>query len=68
MMGGDNQRLMQLSKNLVVPRWMSEDIVEDGVTYELLYAIYGNKTYRVQNILKYYKNSTRVILDIQELR
>lgn len=67
-MGGDNQRLMRNSKNLVVPKWVTQDIVEDGKTYELLYVTYEGKEYRVQNILKYYKQSMRMILDIEELR
>lgn len=67
-MGGDNQRLMRNSKNLVVPRWTTEDIVQDDVTYELLYVHYHNKKYRVQQILRQFRTNTRVLLDIEELR
>lgn len=68
-MGGDNQRLMRLSKNLVVPKWTTLDIIdENDLRYELLYADYQGLHYRVQNILKYYKMNQRMILDIEELR
>lgn len=69
-MGGDNQRLMRLSKNLVVPKWTTEDIIdiENNLRYELLYVDYQGLHYRVQNILKYYKMNQRMILDIEELR
>lgn len=69
-MGGDNQRLMRNSKNLVVPRWTTEDVIgeDDGLTYELLYVIYNNKKYRVQQVLRQFRTNTRVLLDIEELR
>lgn len=68
-MGGDNQRLMRLSKNLVVPKWVTNDVYdENNLRHELLYVNYQGLKYRVQNILKYYKMNTRMILDIEELR
>lgn len=68
LMGTDNQRLMRNSKNLVAAKWETEDIVENGVTYELMYVIYNNKTYRVQHILRQFRTNTKVLLDIEELR
>lgn len=68
MMSGDNQRLMRLSKNLVVPKWNTEDIVVDGVTYELMYVTYNNKEYIVKEILRQFRTSTKVLLDIEEMR
>lgn len=69
LMGGDNQRLMRKSKNIVVPRWMTDDFAVDGVRYELLYVDYNGVRYRVKNLLKYYQmEQTRSILDLEELR
>lgn len=68
MMSGDNQRLMRLSKNLVVPKWTTEDVVENGVTYELMYVTYNNKEYRVKEILRQFRTQTKVLLDIEEMR
>lgn len=65
---GDNQRIMRNSKNLVVSRWVTEDVVENGKEYELMYVVYNNKNYRVQQILRQFRTNTRVILDIEELR
>lgn len=64
-----NQRSMRLSKNIVVPRWVCEDIVEDGTRYELTYVIINGLKYSVKQTLIYFKMATtRRILDIQELR
>lgn len=69
LMDSENQRFMRKSKNLVAPKWVENDIVEDGVTYMLLYVIYNGLKYRVRNILKYYEmEQTRVILDVEQLR
>ena len=65
---GDNQRIMRLSKNLVVPRWTTEDIIEDENAFELMYVDYRGKRYRVQEILRQFRTNTRVLLDIEELR
>ena len=68
LMGGDNKRLMRKSKNIVVPRWMTEDFTQDGVRYELLYVRYNGLKYRVRNLLKYFEmEQTRSILDLEEL-
>ena len=68
LMGQDSQRLMRNSKNIVVPRWATEDVVEDGVTYELMYVKYMGLKYRIQQILRQYRTNTRVIIDMEELR
>lgn len=68
LMSGDNQRLMRLSKNLVVNKWQTLDIVDEDITYELMYVDYKGKRYRVQEILRQYRTSTKVLLDIEELR
>lgn len=69
LMGGDNKRLMRKSKNIVVPRWMTEDFTDDdGVRYELLYVVYNGLKYRVRNLLKYFEmEQTRSVLDLEEL-
>lgn len=67
-MGDDNQRSMRLSKNIVVPIWATDDIVEDGVRYELMYIVYNGLNYRVKEILKYYKQSKQMVLDVEEVR
>lgn len=68
MTSGDNQRIMRKSKNLEVPRWATEDVVKDGVRYELMYVVYHNIVYRVQQILRQYRTNKRVLIDIEELR
>lgn len=68
MTGGDSQRIMRNSKNLVVPRWATDDVVKDGITYELMYVKYNDKNYRVQQFLRQFRTNTRVLLDIEELR
>ena len=68
MMGTQNQRIMRKSKNFVVPRWVVDDIVENGVRYQLLYLTYNNVEYAVKQVLKYFKMETRAILDCEELR
>lgn len=65
---GQDQRNMRLSKNIVVPKWLTEDHIYDGKRYELLYVEFGGIRYHVKNVLKYYKSSLRMILDIEELR
>ena len=65
---GDSQRIMRNSKNLVVDKWQTEDVVKDGITYELMYVTYNNKEYRVQQILRQFRTSMQVLMDIEELR
>lgn len=63
-----NQRSMRLSKNIVVPRWVVDDIIEDGVRYELMYLRFKGIRYSVKQTLRYFKMATRMILDVQEVR
>ena len=71
----EQQREMRLSRNLVIPTYLTEDIYCDGKRYELMYCYYDGLKYKVKNILKYKgdKNDRgytrqKMILDIQELR
>lgn len=64
----DQQRNMRLSRNLVLPTYLTEDRQEDGINYELMYCNYLGKRYRVRNILKLRGTRQRMILDIQEVR
>lgn len=71
----DQQREMRLSRNLVIPSYLTQDLIVDGKRYELMYCLYDGKKYKIRNILKYKANryaqgNTRqkMILDIQELR
>jgi len=59
---------MRNSKNLIAPRWTTEDIVENGETYEFMYVTYEGKKYRVQQILRQFRTNKQVIVDIEELR
>lgn len=68
LMGSQNQRIMRKSKNFVVPRWVVNDIVQDGTRYQLLYLTYNNVEYAVKQVLRYFKMENRVILDCEELR
>lgn len=68
MTAGNNQRSMRNSKNLEVPRWVTDDVVENGVTMELMYVNYKDKDYRVQQVLRQFRTNTRVLIDIEELR
>lgn len=65
---GDAQRMMRNSKNLIAPRWTTEDIIQDGDEYELMYVTYEGKKYRVQQILRQFRTNKQVIVDIEELR
>lgn len=73
----DQQREMRLSRNLVIPTYLTEDVFDcEDKRYELMYVIYDGRKYKVKNILKYsgsrngIRNHTRqrMVLDIQELR
>ncbi len=68
MVGGDSQRIMRNSKNLEVPKWATLDIYDGGIEYELMYVVYHDKKYRVQQILRQYRTEKRVLIDIEELR
>jgi len=60
--------MMRNSKNLIAPRWTTEDIIQDGDEYELMYVTYEGKKYRVQQILRQFRTNKQVIVDIEELR
>lgn len=71
----EQERNMRLSRNLVIPTYLTEDILKDGNKYELMYVLYRGLRYKVRNILKYRANrfsqgKTRqlMVLDIEELR
>lgn len=65
----NQERNMRLSRNLVIPTYLTNDIVDcDGNVYELMYCIFDKKKYKVRNILKMRNTRQRMILDIQELR
>ena len=64
----DQQRNMRLSKNLVLPSYLTEDRQENGINYELMYCQYHDKRYKVKKILKLRGTRQRMILDIQEVR
>ena len=64
----DQQRNMRLSRNLVVPTYLTQDISVEDKMYELMYVDYQSKHYRVRNILKLRGTRQKMILDIQEIR
>lgn len=64
----DEQRLMRLSRNLIVPTYYVKDIQENGLNYELSYVNYEGKKYKVRNILKVKHTRLNMLLDIHELR
>lgn len=63
----DRERNMRLSRNLIVPTYFTLDQQIDGVNYELMYVNFGDKKYRVRNILKVKGTRQRMLLDIQEV-
>lgn len=63
----DQSRNMRKSRNILVPTFLTQDIVENGVRYELLYVVYNDRRYKVRNILKARKTRRTMILDIQEV-
>ena len=64
----DQQRNMRQSRNLVVPTYLTEDLEISGKRYELMYAMYDGRKYKVRNILKLRDTRQSMILDIQEVR
>lgn len=64
----DQQRNMRLSRNLVVPTYLTKDIEQDGKHYELMYVNYDGRKFKVRNILKLRGTRQQMILDIQEIR
>ncbi len=65
----NQQRNMRLSRNLIVPTYLTEDIFDcDDQRYELMYCVYDKRKYKVRNILKLRNTRQRMILDVQEVR
>lgn len=64
----NNQRQMRLSRNIVVPSFQVEDIVIENIPYELMYAMYDGKKYKIANILTKKSTRAQVILDLQQVR
>ena len=64
----DEQRLMRLSRNLIVPSYYVKDIQENGLNYELSYVNYEGQKYKARNILKVKHTRLNMLLDVQELR
>lgn len=71
----DEERNMRLSRNLVIPTYLTNDVILDGNRYELMFVIYQGRKYKVKNILKYKANKysegktrQKMILDVEELR
>lgn len=64
-----NQRIMRLSKNIAIYKYLAEDRTDsDGNRYELSHVEICGKKYKIQNILKHKGSYLKVILDCQELR
>lgn len=64
----DQQRNMRLARNLVIPTYLTEDVNDLDIEYELMYVNYDSKKYRIRNILKMKNTRQRMILDIEEVR
>lgn len=62
-------RTMRTACNVVVNEYNTRDITEDGLTYQLTYAVFQGKRYKVENILNNYYNYQndpfRKILDLK---
>lgn len=66
--GNVKQRIMQKSKNIVVPAYLTNAIKDEkGNVYELFYLEWQGSTYRIYENLKYFKSNLYRILDCQEL-
>lgn len=65
---GTNQRSMRNSRNFVVSKDLTKDIIQDGLRYEPLYVVYDGIKYHIKEILNYYKSALRMILDTEEVR
>ena len=59
---------MRLSRNLIVPTPLTQDIEDGGMRYELMYCFYDGLKYKVRNILKVKDTRHKMLLDIQEVR
>lgn len=63
-----NSRQMRKSKNFVVDKKLTDDIVKDGMRYELMFVWYHGLKYTVREVLHYYERDTAMILDCEETR
>lgn len=64
----EQERNMRESRNLIVPTYMTESFIREGLRYELMYVEYLGIRYKVRNILKVKNTRHRMLLDIQEIR
>ena len=62
-----DQRLMRKSKNFLLVKEFTEDVVANGVTYELDYLVYNERKYKIMNVLNHKKSDFVKILDTQEV-
>lgn len=49
-------REMRKAKNIICNTYNTEDIVQDGKTYSLMYVVMNNAKYTVENILNNWRN------------
>lgn len=69
----EQQRNMRISRNLVIPTYLCEDIIQDNIRFELMYCNYNGLKYKVKNVLKYKSRTVKntrmkMVLDIEELK
>lgn len=65
---GVKQQELRGTRNITVSTWLTEDVVQNGITYELTYVEYKNDKYKVHRVREYYKTSLQMILILVELR
>lgn len=65
---GVNQQELRGTINITVSTWLTNDVVNDGITYELTYVHFRNDKYKVFRVRDYYKTSLQMILILTELR
>lgn len=63
-------REQRWAKNLICNAYLTEDIVQDGLTYSLMYVVMKGIKYTVENILNNWKNYQddpfRKVLDLKK--
>lgn len=62
----NNERNMRKSKNMSLANYFAIDIEDNGVVYELQYAVYNGVKYQVREVLRH-KSAMLRILDLQEV-
>lgn len=60
-------RDMRNSKNIVVAKNHLLNVEKDNKFFQLEYVLFGNKKFKIMNILKDRKSSLKAILDCQEV-